>query len=64
MGGSGLSGIAIANDRGSAFAPQDGGRRTFYIANAITNRIQIATRPVAASGASSQRAHPLHRCRI
>jgi len=43
MGGSGLSGIAIANDRGSAFAPQDGGRRTFYIANPITNRIQVIT---------------------
>jgi putative membrane-bound dehydrogenase-like protein len=43
MGGSGLSGIAIANDRGSAFAAKYGGRRTFYIANPITNRIQVIT---------------------
>lgn len=43
MGGSGLSGIAIANDRGTAFATKYGGRRTFYIANPITNRIQVIT---------------------
>lgn len=43
MGGSGLSGIAIANDRDTAFAAKYGGRRTFYIANPITNRIQVIT---------------------
>lgn len=43
MGGSGLSGIAIANDRDTAFAANYGGRRTFYIANPITNRIQVIT---------------------
>ena len=43
MGGTGLSGIAIANDRGSAFASKYDGRRTFYIANPITNRIQVVT---------------------
>lgn len=43
MGGSGLSGIAIANDRDSAFAAKYGERRTFYIANPITNRVQVIT---------------------
>jgi len=50
MGGSGLSGIAIANDRGSAFAANYGGRRTFYIANPITNRIQVITMSQDAQG--------------
>ncbi len=43
MGGTGLSGIAIAEDEGSRFAANYDGRRTFYIANPITNRIQIVT---------------------
>ncbi len=43
MGGSGLSGIAIANDRDSAFAAKYAGKRTFYLANPITNRVQVIT---------------------
>ena len=43
MGGTGLSGLAIANDRGSAFAAKYAGNRTFYIANPITNRVQVIT---------------------
>ena len=43
MGGTGLSGIAMAEDEGSRFAANYGGRRTFYIANPITNRIQVIT---------------------
>lgn len=43
MGGTGLSGIAMAEDAGSRFAADYGGRRTFYIANPITNRIQVVT---------------------
>ncbi|MCU0797926.1 MAG: DUF1080 domain-containing protein [Akkermansiaceae bacterium] len=43
FGGSGLSGLAIAEDRESAFGLSDGGSRTIYLANPITNRIQTAT---------------------
>lgn len=50
MGGSGLSGIAIANDRDTVFAAKYGGRRTFYIANPITNRIQVITMAQDAQG--------------
>jgi putative membrane-bound dehydrogenase-like protein len=50
MGGTGLSGIAIASDRGTEFAKNYAGRRTFYIANPITNRIQVVTMSQDAQG--------------
>lgn len=43
FGGSGLSGLAVADDRDSPFGPTDGKPRTLYLANPITNRIQTAT---------------------
>jgi len=43
MGGTGLSGIAMAEDEGSPFAKGFEGQKVFYIANPITNRIQIIT---------------------
>jgi putative membrane-bound dehydrogenase-like protein len=50
MGGSGLSGLAIASDRNSAFAAKYAGHRTFYIANPITNRVQVITMTQDAQG--------------
>jgi putative membrane-bound dehydrogenase-like protein len=50
MGGTGLSGMALAEDEGSPFAAAWPGEKTFYIANPITNRIQIVTRGVDADG--------------
>jgi len=44
MGGTGLSGLALAEDQGSAFAAKWPEERVFYLANPITNRIQIVTR--------------------
>jgi putative membrane-bound dehydrogenase-like protein len=44
MGGTGLSGIALAEDVGSAFAAKWPEEKVFYLANPITNRIQIVTR--------------------
>lgn len=43
MGGTGLSGLALAEDEGSPFAAKWPGQRVFYLANPITNRIQIVT---------------------
>ena len=43
MGGTGLSGLALADDTGSPFAAKWPGERVFYIANPITNRIQLVT---------------------
>jgi putative membrane-bound dehydrogenase-like protein len=43
MGGTGLSGIALAEDEGSAFAAKWPDQKVFYLANPITNRIQIVT---------------------
>lgn len=43
MGGTGLSGLAIAEDDGSLFAAPYGGRKVIYVANPITNRIQVIT---------------------
>jgi putative membrane-bound dehydrogenase-like protein len=43
MGGTGLSGLVLADDADSAFAAKWPGERVFYIANPITNRIQIVT---------------------
>ncbi|RYD49814.1 MAG: DUF1080 domain-containing protein, partial [Verrucomicrobiaceae bacterium] len=44
MGGTGLSGLAVAEDQGSVFAAKWPEERVFYLANPITNRIQIVTR--------------------
>ncbi|MEK7952536.1 PVC-type heme-binding CxxCH protein [Luteolibacter soli] len=44
MGGTGLSGLALADDEGSSFAAKWPEEKMFYIANPITNRIQIVTR--------------------
>ncbi|MDB6077533.1 MAG: hypothetical protein JWO82_1280 [Akkermansiaceae bacterium] len=43
MGGTGLSGLALADDRGSRFATSYGGNEVIYLANPITNRIQVIT---------------------
>jgi putative membrane-bound dehydrogenase-like protein len=43
MGGTGLSGLVVADDEGSAFAAAFPGKKVFYLANPITNRIQIVT---------------------
>jgi putative membrane-bound dehydrogenase-like protein len=43
MGGTGLSGLVLADDTDSAFAAKWPGEQVFYIANPITNRIQIVT---------------------
>jgi putative heme-binding domain-containing protein len=40
MGGTGLSGLALADDRDSRFAKFYGGDQVIYVANPITNRIQ------------------------
>ncbi|WP_075090819.1 PVC-type heme-binding CxxCH protein [Haloferula sp. BvORR071] len=50
MGGTGLSGLALAEDEGSAFAAMWPGKRVFYVANPITNRIQIVTLESDANG--------------
>ena len=41
MGGTGLSGLALAQDINSPFAKE--GKRTFYLANPLTSSIQIVT---------------------
>ncbi|QJE94884.1 PVC-type heme-binding CxxCH protein [Luteolibacter luteus] len=43
MGGTGLSGLAVAEDAGSAFAVKWPYQKVFYVTNPITNRIQIVT---------------------
>jgi putative membrane-bound dehydrogenase-like protein len=43
MGGTGLSGLAIAEDQDSAFAKPYGGAQVIYVANPITGRIQVIT---------------------
>jgi len=50
MGGTGLSGLALAEDEGSAFAAKWPGQKVFYLANPITNRIQIVTLKTDAKG--------------
>lgn len=52
MGGTGLSGLALADDRDSPFAKQYGGAEVMYLANPITNRIQVI------STARTDGAHP------
>lgn len=41
MGGTGLGGLAIAEDAGSLFAAPYGDRKAIYVANPITNRVQV-----------------------
>jgi len=43
MGGTGLSGLALADDKDSAFAKTYGGDQVIYVSNPITNRIQVIT---------------------
>ncbi|MFD0894568.1 DUF1080 domain-containing protein [Luteolibacter ambystomatis] len=43
MGGTGLSGLAVAGDEGSRFATLYGGQDVVYVANPITNRIQVVS---------------------
>jgi len=43
MGGTGLSGLALAEDEGSPFAARWPDQKVFYVVNPITNRIQIVT---------------------
>lgn len=43
MGGTGLSGLAIAEDKDSLFAAPYGDRKAIYVANPITNRLQVIT---------------------
>lgn len=54
MGGTGLSGIALAEDEESAFAAGWPQEKVFYIANPITNRIQIVTQAINDEG------HPVY----
>lgn len=46
MGGTGLSGLALAEDHDSAFAKAYGGDHVIYVANPITSRIQVITTKV------------------
>jgi len=54
MGGTGLSGLALADDVDSPFAAKWPDERVFYLANPITNRIQIVTQKTTADG------HPVY----
>lgn len=50
MGGTGLSGLALADDADSPFAAGHGDAAVFYVANPITSRIQIVTMTHDAAG--------------
>jgi putative heme-binding domain-containing protein len=54
MGGTGLSGLALAEDADSPFAAGYGDARVFYVVNPITSRIQIVTLERDADG------HPVY----
>ena len=54
MGGTGLSGLALAEDEGSPFAKDFSGKQVFYIPNPITSKIQIVTMTRDAKG------HPIY----
>jgi putative membrane-bound dehydrogenase-like protein len=43
MGGTGLSGLALAEDEATPFAKDFSGKEVFYIPNPITSKIQIVT---------------------
>jgi putative membrane-bound dehydrogenase-like protein len=55
MGGTGLSGLALAEDADSPFAKNQGDGSVFYIANPITSKIQVVTMTRDAKG------HPLYK---
>lgn len=55
MGGTGLSGLALAEDAGSPFASGQGDGQVFYLANPITSKIQVVTMTRDAKG------HPLYK---
>ncbi len=55
MGGTGLSGLALAEDADSPFAKGQGDGAVFYVANPITSKIQIVTMTRDGSG------HPIYR---
>jgi putative membrane-bound dehydrogenase-like protein len=50
MGGTGLSGLALAEDAQTPFANDPAGREVFYIANPITSKIQTVTMERDAKG--------------
>lgn len=50
MGGTGLSGLALAEDEGSPFAQGYGEKQVFYVPNPITSKIQIVTMARDANG--------------
>ncbi len=54
MGGTGLSGLALAEDEGSPFAKDFADKQVFYIPNPITSKIQIVTMTRDAKG------HPIY----
>ena len=54
MGGTGLSGLALAEDESSPFAKDFPGKQVFYIPNPITSKIQIVTMTRDAKG------HPIY----
>ncbi len=54
MGGTGLSGLALAEDTGTPFATGHGDADVFYIANPITSKLQIVTATRDAAG------HPVY----
>ena len=54
MGGTGLSGLALAEDKDSRFAADFPGEKVFYLANPITNRVQVVTQKTDANG------HPVY----
>ncbi|MES2982514.1 MAG: family 16 glycoside hydrolase [Verrucomicrobiota bacterium] len=55
MGGTGLSGLALAEDEGSPFAKDFPGSQVFYIPNPITSKIQMVTMTRDAKG------HPVYK---
>ncbi|MEY3395461.1 MAG: hypothetical protein RL346_1697, partial [Verrucomicrobiota bacterium] len=58
MGGTGLSGLALAEDEGSPFAKDFSGKQVFYIPNPITSKIQIVTMTRDANGHPSYEKGP------
>lgn len=55
MGGTGLSGLALADDAESPFVKGHGDGAVFYVANPITSKIQVVTLTRDASG------HPVYK---
>jgi putative membrane-bound dehydrogenase-like protein len=54
MGGTGLSGLALAADANTPFAKNQGAGEVFYVANPITSKIQVVTMTRNAAG------HPVY----